>query len=230
MNRNLLSAKKMAQFVASGYLRLECMVPKVQGLIRSLVGPNPLYNHHGPHITPTCQLRGPDTHQDSVIDFREDYFDIQLSLFADDTPDEMGRTLLMPRMHFRNVQTSEITVYQHMRGKVWATCPAGTIYVWNTRVWHGARCNHTDTDHDRYMYKLCLNSTSPQVRYFDTSDLDDPAIGDILNTHHGWEGNEHRYKLMQRVKLWRFVSGQPDYDLGERFLRRIEYNPQFAAV
>ncbi len=117
MNRNLLSAKKMAQFVASGYLRLECMVPKdlcaagleemadyrgyhdvgtpfeetwptdtalgqafrlpkVQGLIRSLVGPNPIYNHHGPHITPTCPLRGPDTHQDSVIDFREDYFDI----------------------------------------------------------------------------------------------------------------------------------------------------------
>ena len=61
-------------------------------------------------------------------------------------------------------------------------------------------------------------------------DLDDPEIGGILNTNHGWEGNEHRYELMQRVKLWRFVSGQPDYDLGERFLRRIEYNPQLAAV
>ena len=28
MNRHLLSAKKMAQFVASGYLRLDGMVPK----------------------------------------------------------------------------------------------------------------------------------------------------------------------------------------------------------
>ena len=170
MNSHLLTSKQMAQFVASGYLRLDDMVPKdlcaacleemadhrgyldvgtpfeetwpkdtalgqafrlpkVQGLIHSLVGPNPLYDHHGPHLTPAGQLRGPDTHQDSVIDFREDYFDIQLSLFAADTPDEMGGTFLMPGTHFRNVRTSEITVYQHMRGKIWATCPAGTIYV-----------------------------------------------------------------------------------------------------
>ena len=269
MNSHLLTSKQMAQFVASGYLRLDDMVPKdlcaacleemadhrgyldvgtpfeetwpkdtalgqafrlpkVQGLIHSLVGPDPLYDHHGPHLTPAGKLRGPDTHQDSVIDFREDYFDIQLSLFAADTPDEMGGTLLVPGTQFRNVRTSEITVYQHMRGKIWATCPAGTIYVWNTRVWHGARSNRTDRD--RYMYKLRLNPTAPQVRHFDTGDLDDPEIGGILNTHHGWEGNEHRYELMQRVKLWRFVSGQPDYDLGERFLRRIEYNPQLAAV
>ena len=40
-----------------------------------------------------------------------------------------------------------------------------------------------------------------------------------------WEGNDHRYELMQRIKLWRFVSGQPNYDVGERFLRRIEYRP-----
>ena len=39
------------------------------------------------------------------------------------------------------------------------------------------------------------------------------------------EGNEHRYETMRRVRLWRFVSGQPDYDFGERFLRRIEYLP-----
>ena len=115
-----------------------------------------------------------------------------------------------------------------MRGKIWATCPAGTIYVWNTRVWHGARSNHTDRD--RYMYKLRLNPTTPQVRHFNTSDLDDPEIGGILNINHGWEGNEHRYELMQRVKLWRFISNQPDYDIGERFMRRIEYNPQLAVA
>ena len=140
----------------------------------------------------------------------------------------MGGTFLTPGTHFRNVRTSEITVYQHMRGKIWATCPAGTIYVWNTRVWHGARSNRTDRD--RYMYKLRLNPTTPQVRHFDTGDLDDPAIGVILNTNHGWEGNEHRYELIQRVKLWRFISDQLDYDIGERFLRRIEHNPQLAAV
>ena len=166
-------------------------------------------------------MKGPNNHQDSVIDFRENYFDIQLSLFPADTPDEMGGTFLIPGTQFRNVRTSEITFYQHMRGKIWASCPAGTMYAWNTRVWHGARSNHTDRD--RFMYKLRLNPSRPQVKNFDTSDLDDPEIGRILNQTYGWEGNEHRYELMRRVKLWRYVSDQPDYDVGERFLRRIEY-------
>ena len=91
MNSHLLTSKQIAQFVASGYLRLDDMVPKdlcaacleemadhrgyldvgtpfeetwptdtalgqafrlpkVQGLIHSLVGPDPLYDHHGPHL------------------------------------------------------------------------------------------------------------------------------------------------------------------------------------
>ena len=80
------------------------------------------------------------------------------------------------------------------------------------------------------MYKLRLNPSQPQVRLFDTSDLDDPEIGKILSTNHGWEANEMRYELMQRIKQWRFVSDQPDYDVGERFLRRIEYNPATAVA
>jgi hypothetical protein len=269
MNEHLLNSKQMASFVASGYLRLDNMVPKdlcnacldemkhhdgyfevgapfeeiwpkntalgdtfrlpqVKGLIQSLVGPDPLYDHHFPHLTKANNTRGPDMHQDSVIDFRENYFDIQLSFFAADTPDKMGGTFLIPGTHYRNVRTSEITIYQHMKGKVWAACPAGTIYVWNTRVWHGARSNRSDKD--RYMYKLRLNPTQPQTGLFDTSDLNDPSIDSILNTNHGWEGNEHRYELMQRIKLWRYVSNQPDYDVGERFMRRIEYNPQIEAA
>ena len=49
--------------------------------------------------------------------------------------------------------------------------------------------------------------------------------GGYKEYHVRWEGNEHRYELMRRVRLWRFVSGQTDFDVGERFLRRIEYNP-----
>ena len=267
MSEHLISAKDMARFVASGYLRFEDMVPadlceacraemehnmgyldvgtpfeetwpkgtalgeafrlpKVQGLIESLVGPDPLYDHHAAHLVKAHTSKGPDMHQDSVIDFRENYFDIQLSFFPVDTPDEMGGTFLIPGSHFRNVRTGEIRGYQHMVGKIWATCPAGTVYVWNTRVWHGARSNHTDKD--RYMYKLRLNPTKPQIRNFDTSNLDDPEIGEILSQRHGWEGNEFRYELMKRVELWRYVSGQPDYDVGERFLRRREYQPQNA--
>jgi hypothetical protein len=267
MSDHLLNSKQMAEFVSSGYLKFDDMVPKdlsaacleemktrkqggyfavgtpfeetwpkgtalgdafrlpqVKGMIQSLVGPDPLYDHHAAHFMGAKQMRGPNTHQDSVIDFRENYFDVQLSLFPADTPDEMGGTFLMPGTQFRNVRTSEITFYQHMRGKVWASCTAGTMYVWNTRVWHGARSNHTDQD--RYMYKLRLNPTHPQIRNFDTSDLDDPEIDGILSKSYGWDaGSENRYERIRRVRLWRYLSGQPQFDIGERFLRRIEYLP-----
>ena len=76
------------------------------------------------------------------------------------------------------------------------------------------------------MYKLRLNPTHPQIRNFDTSDLDDPEIGGILSKSYGWDaGSENRYEQIRRVRLWRYVSGQPDFDIGERFLRRIEYLP-----
>ena len=128
---HLISSKDMAQFVASGYLKYEDMVPenlskacreemehsggylavgtlfedtwpkdtalgeafrlpKVKGLIHSLVGTDPLYDHHGPHLVRAHTTRGPDMHQDSVIDFRQNYFDIQLSFFPVETTDEMG--------------------------------------------------------------------------------------------------------------------------------------------
>ncbi len=203
-------------------------LPKVKGLIQSLVGPDPLYDHHAAHLVKAGQLKGPDMHQDSVIDFRENYFDIQISFFPVDTPDEMGGTFLVPGTHFRNVRTGEIRGYQHIVGKLWATCPAGTMYVWNTRLWHGARSNHTDQD--RYMYKLRLNPTRPQIRNFNTTDIEDPEIGRILSARYGWEGNDQRYELMKRVQQWRYVSDQPDYDVGERFMRRIEYQPQKATA
>ncbi len=79
---------------------------------------------------------------------------------------------------------------------------------------------------DGYMFKLRLNPARPQIRLFNTTGLDDPEIDSILSTAHGWEGDEMRYEIMKRVQLWRYVSGQPDYDMGERFLRRREYQPQ----
>ena len=159
MSEHLISSKDMARFVASGYLRLDDMVPKdlceaclvemrnnkgylavstpfeetwpkgtalgdafrlpkVQWLIQSLVGPNPLYDHHAAHMVKAGTTKGPDMHQDSVIDFRENYFDIQLSFFPADTPDEMGGTFLIPGTQYRSVRTGEVHIYHHMRGKV----------------------------------------------------------------------------------------------------------------
>ena len=181
-------------------------IPVLKGLIRSLVGPNPLYDHHGPHLTNAGELKGPDTHQDSVTDFRENYFDIQLSFFFEDTPNEKGGTFFIPGTQFRNVRTSEIDIYQHMRGKISVICTAGTGFVWNSRVWHGARSNRTKNP--RYMYKLRLNPSQPQIGLFNTSDLNNPAVENILKTKHGWEDTDYIYELLKRFKLWYYVSGQ----------------------
>ena len=99
MNEHLISSKEMAQFVASGYLKFEEMVPKdlsdacledmknhrgylevgtpfeetwpkgtplgdvfrlpqVKGLIHSLVGPNPVYDHHAVHLLRANSMAG----------------------------------------------------------------------------------------------------------------------------------------------------------------------------
>ena len=178
MINNRLTSKEMAQFVASGYLKFEDMVPKdlcdacleemrhhkgylavgapfeetwpkgtalgdafrlpqVKGLIHSLVGPEPLYDHHFPHLTKARNTRGPDMHQDSVLDFRENYFDIQLSLFPADTPDEMGGTFLVPGTQFRNAPTDRMAHYTNIRGQLPLTVKAGTIAFTHYDLWHG---------------------------------------------------------------------------------------------
>ena len=65
-------------------------LPQVKGLIHSLVGPNPLYDHHAVHLLRANKMTGPNMHQDSVIDFRENYFDIQLSFFHTTRPTRWG--------------------------------------------------------------------------------------------------------------------------------------------
>jgi len=203
-------------------------LPQVEGMIHSLVGPDPLYDHHAVHIVPPRTEVGPNLHQDSVTDLRKDYFDIQISLFPQDTPPEIGGTSFIPGTHFRNIRTGEASHYQHVLGRKYANCKAGTMIVWDTRLWHAARCNRTDTT--RYMFKLRLNPSVPQIRLFDTTDLDHPDIGRNLSRIQPFFGNDGRYEQMQRVLRWRYISDQPNFDIGERFLRRIEYNPSKTRV
>jgi len=52
----------------------------------SLGGTDRLYDHYVAHFAATHQRKGPSTHQDSVIIFRENYFDIRLSFLPANTP------------------------------------------------------------------------------------------------------------------------------------------------
>ena len=202
-------------------------LPRVAAIIHSLVGPDPRYDHHAAHLTPAHTRKGANLHQDAEYDVRRTHFDIQISFFPENTPAESGGTLFLPGSQFRRVYESTTRRYQDVLGQVQAICDAGTMFFWHTNVWHSARSNHTDRD--RYMFKLRLNPTVRQQRLWNTSDLDDPAtrtdIARILSESIPWHGQRHRIEVMNRIRLWRYLSGDPDFDVAF-WWSRIENTPE----
>ena len=101
-------------------------------------------------------------------------------------------------------------------------CEAGTIAVAHHGIWHCAQPN--STDQTRYMFKLRLNPTVRQTRLWNTSDIDDPEAIKTLSTNHGWYGNEVRLEFVNRIKFWRFLTGNDKFDMGY-CLSRLENIP-----
>lgn len=197
-------------------------LPKVEAIIHSLIGPNPRYDHCAAHLTPANTRKGANLHQDAEYDIREQHFDIQISFFPADTPVESGGTLFVPGSHFRRVHEADIMRYQNVVGQVQAVCEAGTMFFWHANTWHSARSN--TTDQDRYMFKLRLNPTVRQTRLWNTDDIDDPKIPGILSQKIDWHGQRNRIEIMNRIKLWRFLSGDNDFDVS-MWWTRVENTP-----
>src|SRR5581483_11355159 len=133
----------------------------VAGLVRSLVGPDPLYDHHYFHVTKPGSPSQP-LHYDAMIDFRLD-FDVQVFVFFQDTPREMGGTLIVPGSHLRPAPA--LTRLHNVVGQLPIVCRAGTVLACHQGMWHCAQPNRSDRD--RYMFKLRLNPTLCQTRLWD---------------------------------------------------------------
>ena len=58
-------------------------LPKIQGIIESLVGRNPLYDHHAVHTVGATHTQGQVWHADAIIDTRM-HFDVQFFYFSHD--------------------------------------------------------------------------------------------------------------------------------------------------
>jgi len=71
----------------------------VKGVIQSLVGENPVYDHSALHVVGPQQHGAQIWHADSIIDARPLAFDIQAMYFSHDAPKEMGPTLILPGSH-----------------------------------------------------------------------------------------------------------------------------------
>jgi hypothetical protein len=198
-------------------------LPAVAGIIRSLVGPDPLYDHHYTHVIAPRQEWSQPWHADAILDPRRDAFDIQLCFFFHDTPREMGGTMVLPGSHLRRINEAAVARYQNFVGQEAMACPAGSVLVCHHGIWHCGQPNRTDRP--RTMFKLRLGPSVPQRRLWDTRDLDDPRIGQILSRDHGWYGHAVRLEIANRLRLWRVLTGNPRFDV-DRWLARIENEPR----
>jgi hypothetical protein len=203
--------------------------PAVRGIIASLVGAEPSYDHHAVHV----RVPGPPSqplHGDAIIDTRA-AFDIQLMYYPQDVTAVGGGTLLVPGSHFRQINEQDIARYQNLAGQVRLECPAGTVLVLHHGLWHCGRRNRTDAV--RYMFKVRLNPREEQVRLWDTSDVDDPLVQQrvrrTLSINEPWyEGATGRIEQVQRATLYRRLSGDPTFQV-EYWLGRLgnQSHPRF---
>ena len=188
-------------------------LPAVAGMVRSLVGPEPLYDHHAVHTVesdnPMRRPGGNWIHQDHAVDLRPFTFDAVLSIFPHAVAKNMGGTLVVPGSHFRRPHDNNHYRYQHIRGSLQVECPAGSIIAWHGALWHSGRPNRSGRT--RSMFKLRLNPTAPQVRLWDTSDLDTFDPWPIFRVGHPWMSN-FLVEYMQRTRFWRYLSGNPAFD------------------
>ena len=180
--------------------------PRMLGVITSLLGDDPIYDHHYPHVTEPGQRCGDNMHQDAVYDTRQFAFDIQISIFPQETTLEMGGTLILPGSHLRRVNEGDLVRYQHVTGQEQIVCPAGTVVFWHHNLWHSGRSNRSGSR--RMMFKVRLQPSARQYRTWNLDDLDDPEVYRILDQTEPWHGVDGRIEVMNRLALFRYLSGE----------------------
>jgi hypothetical protein len=114
------------------YLRL----PQVAGIIESLVGPEPTFDHDWTHHLPAGSSYTQPLHVDAITDSTAPSFDIQLFWFPRDVGPGEGGTRFVPGSHLRRVLASGLDRYQHIRGEQQFAGPAGTVIVFHHGMWH----------------------------------------------------------------------------------------------
>jgi hypothetical protein len=226
-----------APSVLGEYLRL----PQVQGVIQSLVGSDPLYDHDFVHHLPAGSGYRQNLHVDAVIDSADPTFDIQLFYFPHEVVAGEGGTRFVPGSHLRRVRAEGVSRYQRLLGEEQYHGPAGTLLVFHHGMWHAGQPNPGATD--RWMHKIRLNPVESQVRRFNLDDFEERhngpsdhvfattrpgTVAERLRKMHPWQqGHEARYELMQRARLWRYLSGDAGFDV-DYYHTRLEGRAKLA--
>lgn len=209
-------------------------LPRVQGIITSLVGPVPLFDHDWVHVREGGDIVDQHLHQDAIVDPTM-AFDIQLFWFPHEVKEGEGGTGFVPGSHLRVVNEADISRYQYLVGQRDFHGPAGSIVVFHQGMWHRGRANHGGER--RYMYKIRLNPSQPQVRLWDLDDFDevhnarhdhvfatsrnDSAAAMFRQTERWHEVATGRLETVQRTRLWRYLTGDDSFD-ADWYLTRTE--------
>jgi hypothetical protein len=218
-------------------------LPLVQGTIQSLLGERPVFDHHFLHVTFPPHFHAAaggesvsqHTHQDSTIDPRL-AFDVQLMYYPHRVTRDMGGTRFIPGTHLRKVSEVAIGRYQNVSGQQHMVCDAGTLLFMHHGIWHGGGANLSDRT--RYMFKIRMCASGKQTRCWNLADADPPAdqrpiffrksavAGDtvetLLTTPEPWfEQDTGRLEYVNRIKLWRYLTENPNYD-ADYWMTRLE--------
>lgn len=218
-------------------------LPEVSGAIESLIGKDPVFDHHFLHLTfPEAAFKNkPERHvsqhlhQDSTIDPRQT-FDIQIFYFPHAVTALMGGTRYLPGSQFRIVSEAAISRYQNILGQEHVVCPAGTVLIMHMGLWHGAGLNQSE--HVRTLFKIRLCPTVRQERLWDCTDMTqehfrqyptfwtrdqkkDPVQRVLMKQEPWFEADTGRLELMNRIRCWRLLLGDANFDI-DYWLTRIE--------
>lgn len=209
-------------------------LPQIRGLVSSLVGRDPFFDHDFAHFLPAGHGVRQHLHADAIVDTADPSFDIQLFYFPHDVAENTGGTIYVPGTHLRRVPSTSIARYQNVAGQQRFVGPAGTVLVFHHGLWHAGPKN--PASEPRWMYKIRLNPAVPQTRLWDLTDFEsthnDPSdhvfatsrsdsVAGILRQTFPWQGiDAARYDLTERVKLWRYLSGDATFD-ADHYLTRL---------
>ncbi|HEY2177768.1 MAG TPA: phytanoyl-CoA dioxygenase family protein [Caulobacteraceae bacterium] len=218
-------------------------LPLVSGVIESLLGDGPVFDHHFLHVTFPPEFHtahggenvSQHTHQDSTVDPRLS-FDVQMMYFPHAVSREMGGTRFVPGTHLRKVSEIALARYQNLRGQQHVVCPAGTLLFLHHGMWHGGGVNLSPDP--RFMLKIRMHASGDQRRRWDLSDLpgegpqraifflksrpEADSIETILTTPEPWfEADTGRLEYVNRIKLWRYLTAQRAWD-ADYWLTRLE--------
>ncbi len=68
------------------------------------------------------------------------------------------------------------------------------------------------TDQTRYMFKLRVNTRVKQERLFNYTELSVIELRKVFETRHAFSGNDERTETLNRIRLWRSLTGDASWD------------------